>query len=66
MSTKSKMGRPTVDSELLRSRVERPTIEALDAYASDNSANEDGPIGRPEAIRRILRDWLSDKGYLPK
>lgn len=64
MSTKSKMGRPKVDSELVRSRIERAELDALDSFAADNDANDDAPLGRPEAIRRIVRDWLIGHGYL--
>lgn len=35
-------------------------IEGIDAFAADE---EDKPK-RPEAIRRIIRDWLVLKGYL--
>lgn len=35
-------------------------IEPLDAFIS---AEADAPL-RAEAIRRILRDWLTGKGYL--
>lgn len=64
MSTKSKMGRPKVDSELVRSRIERPELDGIDAFAADIAVNADAPIGRPEAIRRIVRDWLIGHGYL--
>lgn len=65
MSTKNKpRGRPPVDSELLRFRVDRPVIDALDRFTLDSAANEDAPLERPEAIRRILRDWLIGHGYL--
>lgn len=59
-STKSKRGRPPVDSEQVGIRVERPVINALDAYSADQP---DTP-GRPEAIRRLLRDGLTQRGYL--
>ena len=65
MSTKNKpRGRPPIDSELLRSRVDREVIVALEQFAIDTDANADAPIQRPEAIRRILRDWLVGHGYL--
>ena len=61
MNTKSsRMGRPTVDSEQVRSRVDRMVLDAIDAYCADQA---DKPP-RPEAIRRILRDGLERLGYL--
>lgn len=64
MSTKNKMGRPKVDSDLVRARIERAELDALDAFSSDLDVNHDAPIGRPEAMRRILKDWLISHGYL--
>lgn len=64
MGIKSKMGRPRVDSELVRSRVERAELDGIDAFARDAVINPDAPIGRPEAIRRIVRDWLIGHGYI--
>ena len=59
---KSGRGRPSVDSEEVRSRVIRPVLDALDAWA----AAEDMPEPRrPEAVRRALADHLRAKGYLP-
>lgn len=49
------MGRPPVDSDLVRARVDRRTLDALDEFAE---AAPGGPIGRPEAIRRILGEVL--------
>lgn len=58
---KSSRGRPSVDSEQLRARVERPVIEALDAWA----AAEDMPEPRrPEAMRRALAQHLRSIGFL--
>ena len=53
-------GRPPVDSELLRARVGRAEIDALDSFAADQP---DTP-SRPEAIRRLLRDALIGLGYM--
>ena len=47
---KSKKGRPAVDSEAVNVRLERATLESLDAWRKDQP---DLPT-RPEAIRRIL------------
>ena len=58
---KSSRGRPPVDSEQVGIRIERPDLNALDAYAAD----QDDKPGRPEAIRRILRGELTRLGYLP-
>lgn len=66
MGTKNKrMGRPPVDSELLRFRSEREIIDGIDTFASDSEMNRDAPISRPEALRRITRDWLIGHGYIP-
>lgn len=59
MSTK-KPGRPPVDTDLVRARLPRSDIEALDAFA----ASEADKPGRSEAVRRILRDWLIGHGFL--
>ena len=55
------MGSPPVDSEEVRARIVRPTLEALDAWAADQGLPEPR---RPEAVRRALADYLSAKGYL--
>jgi hypothetical protein len=49
------MGRPRVDSEELRARMERPLIDALDAWIA---AQPDPKPTRPEAIRRLLQKAL--------
>jgi len=53
-------GRPPVDSDLLRFRAERDVINGLDAYAA---AQPDQPA-RPEVIRRLLREKLTELGHL--
>ena len=58
---KSKMGRPSVDSEEVRARIVRPMLDALDAWAADHGITEPR---RPEAIRRALTEHLRAKGYL--
>lgn len=59
---KSGRGRPSVDSEQLRSRIERPVIDALDAWSADQLE----PVAnRADAVRRALTDHLRAKGYLP-
>ena len=57
----SRMGRPPVDSEEVRARIVRPTLDALDAWAADQGLPEPR---RPEAVRRALADYLGAKGYL--
>lgn len=47
------MGRPRVDSEELRVRVERRDLIRLDHYARGH-----GLKGRPEAIRQLVREAL--------
>lgn len=56
-----KTGRPEVDSEAVNVRLARQLLISLD------NARRDMPDlpGRPEAIRRILRDWLINHGYSP-
>jgi metal-responsive CopG/Arc/MetJ family transcriptional regulator len=49
------MGRPRVDSEELRVRMQRPELDALDAYCAT-----EGVKGRPEAIRRLIRKALGE------
>jgi hypothetical protein len=41
-------------------RMPADDIAAIDAFA----ANEGDKPGRPEAIRRSIRTWLSSAGYL--
>lgn len=52
---KSKRGRPPVDSEAVNVRLERPALDALDAWIAKQS--EPRPT-RPEAIRRLLEKAL--------
>lgn len=59
MSTK-KIGRPPVDSEMVRSRLPRDILDALDAFSTDEP---DSP-SRPESVRRLLRDHLIGLGYI--
>jgi hypothetical protein len=37
-------------------------LSAIDAWRQP----EEGSPTRPEAIRRIVTDWLRQRGYLPK
>ena len=53
-------GRPVIDSEAVNTRLVRDLLDPLDAYRAD----QEGRPSRPEAIRSILKDWLSDHGYL--
>lgn len=53
-------GRPKVDSERVDVRIDRSVLEAMDAFAA---SEKDAP-SRPEAVRRILRDWLIGHGYI--
>lgn len=62
MTTKtSKGGRPTVDSERVDVRMGRDLLTGLDTAASKQA---DTPA-RPEMVRRIVRDWLVERGHLP-
>lgn len=44
----------------MRARLARADISALETFA----ASEVDKPSRSEAVRRILRDWLVDRGYL--
>jgi hypothetical protein len=48
------MGRPPVDSEELRVRVQRPLLDQIDDW---REREEDKP-GRPEAVRRLVAKGL--------
>jgi len=52
---KKKIGRPKVDSELLRARMERTLIDRLDAWIASQPKPRPS---RPEAIRRLLDEAL--------
>lgn len=56
----SRRGRPTIDSEEVRSRMPREILDGMDAAANDES---DKPA-RAEMLRRIVKDWLIGHGYL--
>lgn len=51
------MGRPPVDSELVRARLHRPLLVQVDLFAEEQG------IERPEAIRRLIEMGL--RGHLP-
>ena len=63
MSTeKKKMGRPPTDSEPVMIRMQPAMIAAIDEY---RRTLEDLPT-RPEAIRRVLADFLErETSYKP-
>lgn len=48
---KKVMGRPPVDSEQITVRIQRPMLDALDAWISQQP---DPKPNRPEAIRRLI------------
>jgi hypothetical protein len=50
-----KRGRPPVDSEEVKVRMQRPLLDALDRW---RLAQPDQP-GRPEAVRRLLAQALN-------
>lgn len=56
---KSTRGRPKIDSQAINVRLPREDIDALTRFVDD----QDGSPSMPEAIRRILRDWLVKHGY---
>lgn len=47
---KTRVGRPTVDTEAVNVRMPRQQLDAIDAWAADEP---DDP-GRPEAVRRLV------------
>lgn len=54
---KNKVGRPAVNATPVTVRLPPDLLALLDAAVVDNET-------RPEAIRRILSNWLSSKGDL--
>lgn len=59
---KNKGGRPRVDATPVTVRIPPELLSALESFRRDQT---EIPT-RPEAIREIVRDWLTDKGYLPE
>lgn len=49
---KKKMGRPKVESEEARSRIQQPLLGELDAWAEAHK------VSRAEAIRRLIQKGL--------
>lgn len=60
-STKSRGRPPTGKGQQIVTRLHDDLLSPLDAFI----ASETDAPSRPEAIRRILRDWLIGHGYLP-
>jgi metal-responsive CopG/Arc/MetJ family transcriptional regulator len=52
-NTKKKMGRPSVDSEALTVRMDRPLLDRVDEFAEGQ-----GHKGRPAAVRALVRHAL--------
>lgn len=50
----------TADAEEVCVRLERALIDGIDKYAS----GERDALARPEAVRRIVQDWLRTNGLL--
>ena len=56
-----KRGRPATGRDPhLSVRVPQDLLDGVDAFASSSG------LSKPEALRRILSDWLKERGYLPK
>jgi Arc/MetJ-type ribon-helix-helix transcriptional regulator len=53
-------GSPSLREVPVMTHLDRDVLSMLDAA----NENELGEPSRPEAIRRILRDWLTERGYL--
>lgn len=60
---KKSRGRPEADTDRIVVRVQRVDLDALDKFRDQGAG---GSINRPEAVRRILNDWLKSKGFLQK
>lgn len=59
--SQKKRGRPaTGETPRVGVRMEPELTEGLDAFSADEPDNP----SRSEAIRRIIRDWLRQRGYL--
>lgn len=56
-----KMGRPSVDTHPVTIRMTSEMIAAMDDARRQIS---DLPT-RPELIRRVMAEWLAQKGHLP-
>lgn len=52
LNARKKMGRPRVESEEIRSRIQQPLLGKLDAFAK----RED--VSRAEAVRRLVEKGL--------
>jgi metal-responsive CopG/Arc/MetJ family transcriptional regulator len=52
---------PTGKGILIGVRIQPEMLAALDKFVSEQDR-----IGRPEAIRLILKDWLTSNGILKK
>jgi hypothetical protein len=55
-SANKNRGRPAVDSEAINVRIQRPMLDAVDAWIEQQP---DPKPNRPEAIRRILKFSLN-------
>jgi hypothetical protein len=53
---------PTGKGTLIGVRLQPDPLGAIDKWR----AQEEGSPSRPEAIRRIITDWLRERGYLSK
>lgn len=61
LARKGKRGpAPTGKGQQVVTRLHDDLLDPLDKFASEQADNP----GRPEAIRRILKDWLIGHGYL--
>ena len=59
--TKNRGGRPRIDAVPVTVRVPPELLAHIDTFA----ASEPDTPSRPEALRRIVRDWLVGHGYMP-
>lgn len=57
---RKKRGRPKIGATLVGVRIEPELLSALDKLV-----DQQGGITRPEAIRLILKDWLTGNQLLP-
>ena len=61
VSAKKSRGRPKVDSEAVNTRFERRLLDAIDSFAADQVP----PASRPEAVRTLVSEQLTQLGLLP-
>lgn len=57
-----RMGRPPVDSERIGVRMQRPLLDALDAFIAAQQPFREKELTRPEAVRMLMQEALTKNG----